>query len=181
MLGGVFKHILVGTSISPVFLAIWIRGAIETKSPTHGLYWLFLFTFLIPTSWIIIRLSERKLEILPIKVNSVSLSDKEVSAFLVAYILPILSIVSLDLWTVLFIIFLLYVSMLTTGNYHFNPVLSLLFGYHYYEIEIEIEESKGETITFVTFVLMTKKTIKSARNIKKVVQVSDYMLLEVSS
>ena len=174
MISKFLELVLAMTSISPVFLAIWIGEFIKTGNYMAGLFWLFLFIILIPLSWMIITFSEMKLEILPIKVKSVAPADREVAAFLIAYILPILSFVNLDLWTILFIVGLLYVSMLTTSNYHFNPVLSLFFGYHYYEVEIE--DSNGEKTTYV---LMTKKTIRNAKNIKKVVQVSDYMLLEV--
>ena len=176
MISRFLEHVFVITSISPVFLAIWIGKFIKTENYMVGSFWLFLFVILIPLSWGIIKFSEKKLEILPIRVKSVAPADREVAAFLIAYILPILSLVNLDLWTILFIVGLLYVSMLTTSNYHFNPVLSLFFGYHYYEVEIE--ESNGEKTTYV---LMTKRTIRNAKNIRKIVQVSDYMLMEVDT
>lgn len=176
MISRFLEHVFVVTSISPVFLAIWIGEFIKTENYTNGLFWLFLFVILIPLSWGIIKFSEKKLEIFPIKVKSVAPADREVAAFLIAYILPILSFVNLELWTILFIVGLLYVSMLTTSNYHFNPVLSLFFGYYYYEVEIE--ESNGEKTTYV---LMTKRTIRNAKNIRKIVQVSDYMLMEVNT
>jgi len=176
MISRFLEHVFVMTSVSPVFLAIWMGKFIKTENYMNGLFWLLLFIILIPLSWGIIKFSEKKLEILPIRVKSVAPADREVAAFLIAYILPILSLVNLDLWTILFIVGLLYVSMLTTSNYHFNPVLSLFFGYHYYEVEIE--EGNGEKTTYV---LMTKKTIRNAKNIRKIVQVSDYMLMEVNT
>lgn len=162
-------------SISPVFLAIWLGEFVKTGNYENGLFWLILFIVLIPISWGIIKFSEKKLEILPIKVKSVAPADREVAAFLIAYILPMLNIVNLNIWTIVFIVGLLYIAMLTTSNYHFNPILSLFFGYHYYEVEIE--ENNGEKTAYI---LMTKKTIRSSRNVKKVVQVSDYMLMEVN-
>ena len=176
MISKFLEYVFVGTSISPVFLAIWIGKSIKTGNYLNGLFWVLLFIILIPLTWTIIKFSEKKLEILPIKVKSVAPANREVAAFLIAYILPILSFVNLDLLTILFIIGLLYVSMLTTSNYHFNPVLSLFFGYRYYEVEIE--ESNGEKTTYV---LMTKRTIRNAKNIRKIVQVSDYMLMEVDT
>ncbi|RLF94701.1 hypothetical protein DRN50_04955 [Thermococci archaeon] len=175
MISRFLEHVFVLTSISPVFLAVWLSEFVKTGNYENGLFWLILFVFLIPISWGIIKFSEKKLEILPIKVKSVAPADREVSAFLIAYILPMLNIVNLNIWTILFIVGLLYIAVLTTSNYHFNPVLSLFFGYHYYEVEIE--ENNGEKTTYV---LMTKKTIRNSRSINKIVQVSDYMLMEVN-
>ncbi len=175
MISKFLEHVFVLTSISPVFLAIWLGEFVKTGNYENGLFWLILFIVLIPISWGIIKFSEKKLEILPIKVKSVAPADREVAAFLIAYILPMLNIVNLNIWTIVFIVGLLYIAMLTTSNYHFNPILSLFFGYHYYEVEIE--ENNGEKTTYI---LMTKKTIRSSRNVKKVVQVSDYMLMEVN-
>jgi len=175
MISKFLEHVFVLTSISPVFLAIWLGEFVKTGNYENGLFWLILFIVLIPISWGIIKFSEKKLEILPIKVKSVAPADREVAAFLIAYILPTLNIVNLNIWTMVFIVGLLYIAMLTTSNYHFNPILSLFFGYHYYEVEIE--ENNGEKTTYI---LMTKKTIRSSRNVKKVVQVSDYMLMEVN-
>jgi len=175
MISKFLEHVFVLTSISPVFLAIWLGEFVKTGNYENGLFWLILFIVLIPISWGIIKFSEKKLEILPIKVKSVAPADREVAAFLIAYILPMLNIVNLNIWTIVFIVGLLYIAILTTSNYHFNPILSLFFCYHYYEVEIE--ENNGEKTTYI---LMTKKTIRSSRNVKKVVQVSDYMLMEVN-
>lgn len=175
MISKFLEHVFVLISISPVFLTIWIGDFVKTGNYKNSLFWLILFIALIPISWGIIKFSEKKLEILPVKVKSVAPADREVAAFLIAYILPMLNIVNLNIWAILFIVGLLYIAMLTTSNYHFNPVLGLFFGYHYYEVEIE--ENSGEKITYI---LMTKKTIRSSRNVKKVVQVSDYMLMEAN-
>lgn len=174
MISKLLEHIFVLTSISPVFLAIWLGEFAKTKNYINGLFWLILFIALIPISWSIIKFSEKKLEILPVNIKSVSPADREVSAFLIAYIFPLFNIVDLNIWTIVFIIGLLYVAMLTTSNYHFNPVLSLFFRYHYYEVEIK-EQGNGESTTYI---LMTKRTIRNCANIKKIVQVSDYMLME---
>ncbi len=174
MISRFLEHLFVLTSISPVFLAVWISESINAGSYIKGLFWLILFIILIPLSWIIINFSEKKLEVTTIKVKSIAPADREVTAFLIAYILPILSFMKLNIWIILFIVGLLYISMLTTSNYHFNPVLGLFFGYHYYEVEIE-----GENGGKIIYILMTKRTIKNAKNIRKIVQVSDYMLMEV--
>ena len=174
MISKFLEQILVLTSISPVFLSIWLSKIIKSGNYQDGIIWLVIFVILIPIAWGIITFSRTKLEVLPIEIKSITPADREVAAFLIAYIFPILSFVNLNLWAILFIVGLLYVSMLTTSNYHFNPVVSLFLGYHYYEVEIE-ESNGGRT----TYVLMTKRTIRNAKNIRKIVQISDYMLMEV--
>lgn len=176
MLSRILEQILVLASISPVFVALWFSEFLSTGNPMSGGFWLFLFIFLIIVSYEIIKFSEKNLEVMPIEIRSIAPADKEVAAFLIAYILPFLNIININTWTEVFIVAILYVAVLTTGNYHFNPVLSL-FGYHYYEITIELNEN-GRLHSY-TYVLMTRKVIKDCREIKSVIQVSDYMLMEV--
>jgi|GEM_PF-1846048 len=179
MISKILELILVTTSISPVFLAVWFSKFTKTGNIMDGIFWLILFLAVIPISWAIIKFSERKLEVIPVHIKSIAPADKEVTAFLIAYILPLIGIVDTNFWTVIFIIVLLFIAVLTTSNYHFNPVLSLFLGYHYYEITIE-SEVNGKTYTH-TYILMTKKTLKHCREVRKVVQISDYMLMEVEA
>jgi len=176
MLSKVLEQVLVLASISPVFVALWFSEFLSTRELLSGWFWLFLFLALVIISYKVIKFSEKNLEIMPIEIRSVAPADKEVAAFLIAYVLPFLNIIDINIWTEIFIVAILYVAVLTTGNYHFNPVLSL-FGYHYYEVTIELSE-KGRSYSY-TYVLMTRKVIKDCREVKSVIQVSDYMLMEV--
>ncbi len=67
----------------------------------------------------------------------------------------------IKLWTEIFIVVILYLAVLTTGNYHFNPVLSL-FGYHYYEVTVELSE---RTIVFM-HVCSNDKVIRSVKKLE---------------
>ena len=84
MISKFLERIFVLTSISPVFLAIWLSKFIKTGDYEEGLFWMILFIVLIPISWFIIKFSERKLEVLPINIKSIAPASREVAAFLVA-------------------------------------------------------------------------------------------------
>ncbi len=174
MISKLLENIFVLTSISPVFLAIGFGRILKNCRDIYAFILIILFIILIPISRLIIKFSQTKLEVLPVNIKSVAPADKEVAVYLIAYILPVLGIVDLNLATIIFIVLLLYFAMLTTSNYHFNPILSIQ-GYHYYEIEIKDSSTECST----KYVLMTKRTIKSSKEVTKVVQISDYMLMEV--
>lgn len=180
MLSKLLEHVLVLTSISPVFLAMAFIEVVSLQNKLCGIPWFFLWLLLLIMSFlisrIVVRFSERNLESMPITVRSVAPADKEVAAFLIAYLLPLSNIITVNVWTEIFIVMLLYVAILTTSNYHFNPLLSI-WGYHYYEITIESkDEDHSQSYTYI---LMTKKTVRNCKDIKRVVQISDYMLMEV--
>ena len=78
---------MVLASISPIFIALWFSEFISTWNPTVILFWLVLFIALIIVSNAIIKFAKNNLEIMPIEIRSVAQADKEVAAFLIAYIL----------------------------------------------------------------------------------------------
>jgi len=178
MISRFFEYILVGTSVSPVFITFYVVGFLETNSYTKGVYWLILFLISLLAFYLIKRFAEKKLERMPIEITHVSPADKEVATFLLAYVLPFLNIGSSNIFVQIAIVVMLYMIVLTSSNYHFNPVLSL-FGFHYYEItlELNIDDRKYS----YSYILMTRKTIRDCRNIKKVIPLSDYMVMEVET
>jgi len=176
MISKPIEYVLVGTSISPIFVTFYISGLIKTGNFTKGIFWLVLFLISLIVFYLIKKFAERNSETLPIEITHVSPADKEVATFLIAYILPFLNIGGSNLYVQITIIFVLYIIVLSSSNYHFNPILSL-FGYHYYEITLELNINENKYS--YSYVLMTKKTIRDCKDIKKVIQISDYMLMEV--
>lgn len=173
MISKLVEHLLVISSISPVFLAIavnrWLHGDIHFAAVL-----LIIFLSIVILSVILVEFFREKLEIISIDIKSVAVADREVAAFLISYILPLLDLdmFSENIASIIYMTVLLYIAMLTTSNYHFNPVLSFL-GYHFYEIEVESYDGKS-----TKFILMTERTILDSNKVKKIVQVSDYMLME---
>lgn len=173
MISKFLEHLLVVASISPIFLAIWVSEFTRTGNPAEGMFWLLLFLVSTLISLVVIKFSEKKLEALPIRIRSVAPANGEMTTFLVAYMLPLLGFANLNLWSILFIVGLLYAYTLISGKYYFNPILSLLCGYRYFKVEVDY--NNGDKTYHV---LMTKRSLRNAKNVRKVVQISDHILLE---
>lgn len=119
---------------------------------------------------LILKLSRRKLEVVRFPINSVRIADGEVVGFLVAYLLPFTSLTTdkINEFTLVFVLFIFFVVIFATNAYHFNPLLSLL-GYHFYEVTTENN---------ITYLLITKRTLKNTTSIKEVSHLTDYIVLD---
>ncbi|MEG8945630.1 hypothetical protein [Rosettibacter firmus] len=165
MLSKFLELLMVFTSLSPVLLTLWFKEFSQNWDYNDGLVYLIVAVVLWTIAFVILRTGRKKLQLLPVKIESISTADKEMISFIFAYLIPLLEIS----YPLLFFLLGLFVFIvLTTHSYHFNPVFGL-FGYHYYEVSIE-----GGT----TFILMTKKTLMNTKQINSVVQLTDYILLE---
>ncbi|MGB8297716.1 MAG: hypothetical protein WCG85_20035 [Polyangia bacterium] len=171
MLNKLTKLLLVATSFAPVLLTLWFAKFSEHWDPRQGVGWLeaaLILTFLCLG---IIGLAQKKLQKLPVQIESISSSDKELVGFIIAYLLPLINKSAFDINDSLlyFVLGLFFLSILTTNSYHFNPVLGF-FGFHFYEATLD-----GN----ITYILMSKKNLTNTKKIKQVVQISEYMLLEI--
>ncbi|MEW6508803.1 MAG: hypothetical protein AB1432_13770 [Bacteroidota bacterium] len=165
MFSKLLELLMVFTSLSPVLLTLWFKEFSDHWNFVDGLVYLIIAIILWGFAFIILNVSRNKLQLLPVKIESISTADKEMVSFIFAYLIPLLEIS----YPLLFFLLGLFVFIvLTTHSYHFNPIFGL-FGYHYYEVSIE-----GGT----TFILMTKKTLMNTKQINSIVQLTDYILLE---
>jgi hypothetical protein len=121
---------------------------------------------LIIVLYFLIHIAKNKLEELPVSISEISNADNESVVFIFSYLIPLLDI---DTSMTIFLLALFYLIIFTTNIYHFNPVLGIL-GYHQYEIKI----NEG-----TNFILITKKTLVNTKQIKRVVQLTNYILLEL--
>jgi len=170
MLSKIAKVLLVSTSFAPIFLTLWFADFSKKWNLIDGIYYLIITLILIALCFFIMLIAKKQLEKMPIQINSISTSDKEVIGFLLIYLLPLIresKYVDMNLFV--FIIFLFFVSIFTTNSYHFNPLLGF-FGLHFYQVTIE---------GGITYILITRKNLTNTKNITKVVQISEYMILEV--
>lgn len=170
MLNKITKLFLVTTSIAPIFLTLWFIEFSKNWKWNEGLYYLFITLGLTILCYCLIKLSEQRLEKIPVKITSMKTADKEVVGFILVYLLPLInpSALNVNSLVLFFVAILVFAIVFTTNSYHFNPLIGFI-GYHFYEVTIE-----GE----ITFVLITKKNITNCKNVKTVVQVSEYMMLE---
>lgn len=119
----------------------------------------------------ILNKARTRLEIVPVNVTSIKTAEGEVVGFLIAYLLPLATVASeqVNSLVVCFVLALFLLIVWSTNSYHVNPML-VIFGYHFYEVT---------SLENVTFLLVTKKDLRNARAIQFVVQLTNYMLLDV--
>ena len=98
-------------------------------------------------------------------------ADRESVALIVLYLLPLFTYKFTDLqWSVIIPCMLVLGVIVSTGyNFYFSPLLGLL-GWHSYKIG----DASG-----ITYVVITKRQLRSARQEFEVVQLTEYLLLDV--
>ncbi len=168
MLSKFLKIIMVLTSVSPVFFTLWFKEFSKQWHLNDGLVWFVLSIVLIIIAYIILQLSLKKLEKIPIEISNLASADKEVLAFIFAYLLPLIDI---DFIMIVFILVLFTFVAFTTHIYHFNPIFGL-FGYHFYEVT---------TSNGISYVLMSKRQIRNLNQVSEVILVSDYILIDTKN
>ena len=167
MISRFLQGMMVITSISPVFFTLWFKEYSENWNIKDGLIYLVISFFLIAISYLILGSCKKKLEIIDIKINNIGPADKELFAYIFAYLLPLINVSSKMLF---FILLLFSIVAFTTNIYHFNPIFGLLH-YHFYSVSLQ---------GGVSYVLMTKKRIRNTTQISRVVFIGDYILLDVT-
>lgn len=105
------------------------------------------------------------------KAMTIEAADRENTALLLLYVMPLFTsqfdTLDWQFWIPTIVIFAVITA--TGYNYHFNPLLGLI-GWHFYKVV----SSEG-----VTFVLITKKQIRTAATKIKVGQLTEYVLLDL--
>ena len=124
-------------------------------------------------SVLIVKVSIKKLEIVPISVSSVKSTDKKAIAAVITYISPFSNILlkDYDFWISLSIIVIAILFVLLSNTVWPNPILILL-GYHFYEIS---NVNGSEELLLVS----TRKTIQNVKTINKVITLWNYFMIEV--
>jgi hypothetical protein len=162
---------LVATAFAPVLFTLAFIRVTERRLWPLGVAYLAAAALLLVLCLMLMRAASAQLEILPFRVQSIKTADKEILAFVLAYLLPFASAGGQVNHLVLgFVLVVLFVIVWTTHTYHFNPLLGIL-GYHFYEVTAE-----GS----VTFILITHRTLRDCQAISRVVQLTDYMVLDAS-
>jgi MFS family permease len=171
MLNKIAKLSLVTTSIAPILLTLWFKEFSQAWCWQDGCWYLGATLILVFICWVLINVSKCKLEKLPVKIVSVKTADKEVVNFILIYLLPLINITHniINLPVLLFVAGMFFYIVATSNAYHVNPLLNIL-GYHFYEVTIE---------GGISYVLITKRNIANCKIVSEIVQLSEYMILEV--
>ena len=138
MLNWLAKLLLVSTSLAPIL------GAVAVNQFSHGKPWWawggwlvagMLLTFI---CWGVLKTSADRAQRHTITVKDFESNDKEILAFLLAYLLPFISSDNMAFegeWlTGAYILLIIFLVVAHAGAFHFNPVMGLL-GYHFYGVK----------------------------------------------
>ncbi len=138
MLNRLAKFMLVATSLSPILGAVAVNQIASGKTLVSWLPWLAVAVLLVVICWLLLRYSANNIQSQIITIEQFESSDKEVLAFLLAYLLPFISSDNMtfnDQWiTGAYILVIIFLAVSHAGALHFNPVMGLL-GYHFYGIK----------------------------------------------
>jgi hypothetical protein len=172
VLSRLLKVFLVSTALAPVFLTL---AFVEWRQRTFlpwGASYLSIAIFMTAGCLVLLKGAQRNLEVLTFTVTSASTADREVIGFLLAYVLPLLlsrtTATAPDAGSVIFIVLLFGLVVWGTHSYDFNPVLGA-FGYHFYKVA---------TPGGINYVLITRRQLVSVQEINKVVQLTEYVVLD---
>jgi hypothetical protein len=170
VLSSVAKILLTSTAIAPVGLTYaWVAWFNDNK-----LFACLAFTaslFLVLICNLVLNYAKNNLERFSFCVVTVEAADRENMGFLLLYLLPLftsnLSTLNWIIWVPTLLIFAVITS--TGYSYHFNPLLGVM-NWHFYKVG---------TPEGVTYVLITKKELRHASKPLTVVQLTEYITLDV--
>ena len=168
MLSYFTKLLLAITSIAPIFLTFAIVELWETHWKTSLVFLGVTGLAVLLCRYILLR-AAKELPTEDWEFSTVKPADREITGFVIAYLLPLAKAGGLQYsWPILTVVLVIFfLVVLTSNSYHMNPLVGAL-GYHFYEVA-----SGG-----VTYVLISKRTLHHVRGKHRVVTVADYMLLD---
>jgi hypothetical protein len=107
-------------------------------------------------------------------MEAVRIADQQMLTYIVAYLVPLVFSKLLEptaprLAMIAFVVVMLFVAVYRSNGYSFNPVLNLVFGYHFYEVTTELQ---------FTYVVVSKQKIVNTREVIKGRELSPYMYLD---
>src|SRR6185437_12080657 len=130
MLNAFAKFLLMGTSLAPVLGAVAVNLIAHGERWQSWVGWLSSALLLVVLCWLLLRYSANNGQEQLFHIKEFERNDKEVLAFLLAYLLPFVS--SKDIaftgeWLTDAYIFGIILLVFThAGAFHFNPVMGLL-------------------------------------------------------
>jgi hypothetical protein len=164
------KLVLMLTSLAPILGAFAVNSFAQTDWTIGGLY-LAGCASLGLICWLVLRRCRKVLPEEPLTTKKVKTADKEVLAFLLVYLFPLFTkdlIFTGNWFTPAYILVIIAFCVYHGNSFTFNPLLSMA-GYHFYEVENE---------NGMTYLLISKKTIRRHDNTLRVRELADYIYLD---
>jgi hypothetical protein len=170
MLNLAARVLLTASSIAPVgFVYAWVSW----YQGQHRIAFIctVVSTMLVAACLSILKLAQSTIEALPFKAEAVEPADAKSFGFVLLYILPLftekIEALNWELWVPIVVVFAIIIG--TGYGYHFNPLLGIM-RWHFYKVTSE---------DGVTYVLITKKHLRTAAGIHRVGQLTEYILLDL--
>lgn len=138
MLNWFAKALLVSTALSPIFGAVAVNQFALGRPLSAWLPWLVVALMLVFICWGLLRYAAGAVQTHMLKIAQFEDKDKEVLAFLLAYLLPFAAAKDMlaDVhWLTGAYVFAVILLVFTHARaFHFNPMMGLL-GYHFYSLK----------------------------------------------
>lgn len=170
MLNWLARLLLTSTAIAPI-LVTYAWMAYREGERTHALVFLMACGILVLICLRMLSYSAKHLESMEFKPSAVEVADRENSAFLLLYLLPLFTAeygsLNWQIWVPTILVFGVVVA--TSYSYHFNPLLGIL-GWHFYKVGTD----EG-----VTYMLITKRHLKTSKETIEVGQLTEYIVLDM--
>jgi Kef-type K+ transport system membrane component KefB len=161
---------LTASAIAPVgFTYAWVAYAQdETFTATLALG---VSLIAVVVCLVVLAFARKNLEAMPFTPASIEAADNENIGFMLLYLLPLftdkINTLNWQLWIPTVAIFAIITA--TGYSYHFNPLLGLM-RWHFYKVS----SSEG-----VTYVLITRKHLRTAASSLSVGQLTEYILIDL--
>lgn len=169
MLSSFARWILTATAVAPVLLSFAAVFAFDKEW-----HWAIAAVggclLLVAVCYGMIRHARRELASSNFGFVKLEAADRENISFLLIYLLPLFTADLDNLnWSIWLPAIAIFAWITATGySYHFNPLLNVL-GWHFYRVEA----TEG-----VTYVLLTKRELRTASTSVEVCQLTEYILLD---
>lgn len=149
MLNWFAKLFLVSTSLSPILGAVAVNQYTLGKPLPAWLPWLLVALLLVFVCWGLLHYAACAAQKHTLKITQFEDKDKEVLAFLLAYLLPFAAAKDMlaDVhWLTGAYVFAIILLVFTHARaFHFNPMMGLL-GYHFYSLK----EDDGSSMLLIS-------------------------------
>lgn len=149
MLNKFAKFLLVMSSLSPMLGAVAVNQFALGKPWCGWLPWVVIALLLVFTCWGLLHYASKNAQKHKLKVEQFEDNDKEVLAFLLAYLLPLVSVkdtvAEIHWLTGTYVLVIILLVFTHARAFHFNPVMGLL-RYHFYSLK----NSEGVSLLLIS-------------------------------
>ena len=162
--------VLTGASVAPVLFVYAAVASFEEEYCPAGVLSAVGIGLICLALGLVVYV-KRHMESSSLSFSSVEVADRESLGLLIVYLLPLLRTSFSELeYLVLVPAVAIFLALALTGhNYHFNPLLRLL-GWNFYRVG---------TVEGVTYVLVTRKTLRRTVGKIAVGQLTAYTLIDL--